>query len=148
MAENRYRERPIRRPCVVLTRAARVRHSATINHGLPHCSTVNHRGRWVRGRVRPGTRAQREMKPIHLCQISWCLSLANHPPRTPRTMCVCASALENTPLKEIYSGPRQLTTNTKISSEFIHENGKWKSPSVTRVHTCLISRTFCGKNFL
>lgn len=52
MAENRYEERPIRRPCLVPTRAARARHSATINHGLPHCSTVNHHE--VRTRVTEG----------------------------------------------------------------------------------------------
>lgn len=48
---------------------SRVRHSAAINHGLPHCSPVNHAGLSGAGRE-----AQREMKPIRLCHA--CISLA------------------------------------------------------------------------
>jgi hypothetical protein len=44
-------------------RHSRARHSAPINHGLPHCSPVNHAGLSGAGRE-----AQREMKPIRLCQ--------------------------------------------------------------------------------
>ena len=43
-------------------RHSRARHSAAINHGLPHCSPVNHAGLSGAGRE-----AQREMKPIRLC---------------------------------------------------------------------------------
>lgn len=39
------------------------RHSAIINHGLPHCSPINHVGRGPGGEG-----GWREMKPIRLCQ--------------------------------------------------------------------------------
>lgn len=109
---------------------SRARHSAPINHGLPHCSPVNHPGpvgRAAGGRGAADGEAQREMKPIRLCHASASRSLPRercagllarsssiHSLRTTKSMWCC-----------VVPGPKatpaaELRSSRKADGFFLH----------------------------